>query len=92
MRSTSSREGDPILPEDASEAVRRVSRQGMFLSSVNKRYAFYYKIHSGGEDAAAAPARLYCWSFYVKILGSRTVTVWQYHRFADDILDQVEES
>ena len=66
----------------------------MFLSQVNKNYAFYYKIHSAAGNCGdcSASSRLYCWSFYVKILGSRTVTIWQYHRFADDILDQVEES
>lgn len=50
MRSSTSRDDDPILPEKAVEAARRVARQGMFLSSVNKNYAFYYKIHAAEGD------------------------------------------
>lgn len=48
----------------------------MFLSSVNRNYAFYYKIHSADDSENCLTNKLYCWSFYVKILGSRMVTVF----------------
>lgn len=76
LRSSSSRESDPIMPENVQDVATRVTRQGMFISSVDKAYAFYYKIHSSKEPSEKDHKVTYCWSFYVKILGSHTVTVW----------------
>ena len=99
MQSSSSRDGDPALPESPADAARTVSRQGLFLSQANRNYVFLYKVHSDHNEIHNASAldggakqRSFCWSMYVKIRGSRIVTVWQYHRFAKDILEQVEEN
>ena len=69
------------MPEILKNLAKRVTRQGMFISGVNKAYAFYYKIHSsedidGGNADKSSDPITYTWSFYVKILGSRTITVW----------------
>lgn len=80
MRSTSSRDNDPIMPENLLNVGKRITRQGMFVSGINKAYAFYYKIHSSedmnGDSSNPDEPITYCWSFYVKIVGARTITVW----------------
>lgn len=87
LRSESSRVGDPILPDNFDNVTMYMTRQGLFTSGINKKYAFFFKIHSSeaphannpvlsDPDDAPTSKPTYCWSLYVKILGGRTVTVW----------------
>ena len=49
LRSTFSRENDPVLPENL-DALRETVKQGMFYSKCKPRHIFMYQIHYDGKD------------------------------------------
>ena len=98
LRSTSSLENDPVLPTNMDPAGLSTIHEGMFLSRVNKKYVFMYKIHlhcphgtkeeSHDHHADSSKGNKYSWSFYTKILG-KTRAIWKYHRFSEEFIREV---
>lgn len=88
MRSTDSRNNDPVLPSKFLEAIRVVGKQGMFIGSILKQYIFSYKVHSNTiEVTGDSDPEKTCWSLYVKIRGKNHI-IWQYHRFSNELLGE----
>jgi hypothetical protein len=48
LRSATSRDNDPVLPQKI-EAVRHTIKEGMFTSKINRNYVFMYRIHYDGN-------------------------------------------
>lgn len=76
LRSTDSRNNDPILPERFDEAIRVTCKQGMFMGSLLKQYIFSYKVHSYSREVTSeSDPHATCWSMYVKIRGKNHI-IW----------------
>lgn len=73
-----------MLQDDAMNATYKIVVQNMFLSEVNKNYLFFYQINCSKDE------KTFCWSFYVKVKKGIVLYLWKYHKFSDDILDQIK--